>query len=108
LSELLTFEAFGPDQRSLGRIHEVVATQHHVRGPVVGPLPVTGYVVGPRNTGSTMGYDRHPEHGPWLLRVGVLALHRHDTHVPAVDVGDLDVVHQTLTVRRLSAGHDSD
>jgi hypothetical protein len=102
-SELLTFEVFSPDGKSLGRIHEVIATRQQVRGPVLGPMPVTGYVVGPRATGSTMGYDRHPEHGPWLLRAGILALHRRDVELSASDVEEVDLVHRRVTTRRARA-----
>jgi sporulation protein YlmC with PRC-barrel domain len=99
LSELLTFQALGPDGSSLGRIHEVIATRQQVRAPVLGPMPVTSYVVGPRAIGSTMGYDRYPEHGPWLLRAGILALHRRDVEVAASDVGEVDRVHRQITTR---------
>lgn len=104
LSELLTFQAYGADQAPLGRIHEVIATRQQLTGPVIGPLRVTEYVVGPRATGSTLGYDRHPEHGPWLLRAGVLALHRHDVHISAADIAELDTAHRRMTTTREPAG----
>lgn len=101
LSHLLTFSVFGPDGTNLGRVHEVIAeTRSSPVAPVLGPMPVTALVVGPRDTGSTMGYDRHPEHGPWLLRAGFLALHRHDVQVSASDVVELDAVHRWITCRR--------
>jgi hypothetical protein len=61
-------------------------------------------VVGSRNTGSTMGYDRHPEHGPWILAKPVMALHRDDVEISAGDVLDLDTAHRRINVTS-AAGH---
>jgi hypothetical protein len=101
LSELCTYTAWA-DDRLLGRIHEVIATQPNPGNPIVGPLLVTVYVVGSRNTGSTMGYDRHPEHGPWILAKPVMALHRDDVEISAGDV-DLDTAHRRINVTSAAA-----
>jgi hypothetical protein len=97
LSRVLGFEAMR-DGRSLGRVHEVLAEGTTGHGPVVGPLSVTGYVVGPRATGSTFGYDRHPEHGPWLLKAVVRFLHRHDVEVRPEHIRELDLLHGRIEV----------
>lgn len=96
LSRLLGFEV-SRGGASLGRVHEVLAQRTTGHGPVVGPLRVTGYVVGPRAAGSTFGYDRHPEHGPWVLRALIRSLHRHDVEVRSEQVEDLDLIHRRIT-----------
>jgi hypothetical protein len=97
LSRLLEFDVTR-DGASLGRVHEVLAQRTTGHGPVVGSLRVTGYVVGPRAAGSTFGYDRHPENGPWLLRALIRSLHRHDVEIRSEQVEELDLVHRHLTV----------
>jgi hypothetical protein len=99
LSQLLGTDAVRGDT-SLGQVHEVLAARTTGHGPVVGPLEVTGYVVGPRDTGSTFGYDRHPEHGPWILRALLRPMHRHDVEVRREDVLELDPVARRLVVRQ--------
>jgi sporulation protein YlmC with PRC-barrel domain len=98
LSQLLTYRAYrGTD--SVGTVHEVTALTSTPRAPVIGQLEVSGFVIGPRATGSTMGYDRHPEHGPGLLRAVVRALHRHDVRVSVSDVLEIDHVQRTISLR---------
>jgi hypothetical protein len=46
----------------LPRVHALVISRHHV--------------------GSMLGYNRQPQHGPWLVRKIVRALHRGLTVVP--------------------------
>ncbi|MFL6098490.1 MAG: hypothetical protein ACJ71T_00870, partial [Actinomycetales bacterium] len=99
LSALLGYTAYS-GTAGLGRVHEVTALHTRPSAPIVGRMPVNGYVIGPRNAGSTLGYDRHPEHGPRLLRAGILALHRHDVTIAAADVTELDPVHRRITVGR--------
>jgi hypothetical protein len=98
LSELCTYSAWAGD-RLLGNVHEIIATQPNPANPVVGRLPVTRYVVGPRGVGSTMGYDRNPEHGPWILARPIIALHRDDVEVSADDLQDVDTAHRRISVR---------
>jgi hypothetical protein len=98
MSRLLGTDAVR-DGASLGRVHEVLATRSTGHGPVVGPLEVTGYVVGPRDTGSTFGYDRHPETGPWILRALIGLLHRRDEEIRTHDVLELDPIGRRLVVR---------
>jgi sporulation protein YlmC with PRC-barrel domain len=98
LSHLLTYEALrGSD--SVGTVHEVTAVTRTPRAPVIGQLEVSGFVIGPRATGSSLGYDRHPEHGPSLVRAVVGALHRHDLHVSVADLLEIDHVHATISLR---------
>lgn len=99
LSELLTYEAFqGHD--SQGTVHEVTAFTSTPRAPVIGQLEVNGFVIGPRDTGSTLGYDRHPEHGPLILRAMIRALHRHDLRVSVAELQEIDHVHRTISLSR--------
>jgi sporulation protein YlmC with PRC-barrel domain len=99
LSRLLTFHAFQGEE-DLGTVHEVQAQSRTSNAPVVGPLAVSGYVIGPRATGSTMGYDRHPEHGPLIIRALIRGLHRNDARVEASDVTTFDIVQRRLIVQR--------
>jgi hypothetical protein len=46
----------------LPRVHALLISRHHV--------------------GSTLGYDRRPKQGPWLVRTIVRILHRGSTVVP--------------------------
>jgi sporulation protein YlmC with PRC-barrel domain len=105
LSNLLGFEVHGQAGHSLGTVHEVIAQRPSTDQPALGPVPVIGYIVGPQHTGSTFGYDRHPEHGPWLLRAGVLALHRRDVQVSAHHVTELDIAQRTLVADQTSPLH---
>ena len=98
LSHVLTFSA-QVDGREAGTIHEVVAVHEAPHGPVVGAMPVVGYVAGRRRSGSTFGYDRHPEHGPWLLRAAMLAWHRHDSRIDQQDLQAFDHVNRQVTAR---------
>jgi hypothetical protein len=98
LSDVLTFSA-QVDGREAGTIHEVVAVREQPRSPVVGAMPIVGYVAGGRRSGSTFGYDRHPEHGPWLLRAAMLAWHRHDTRIAQQDLQAFDHVNRRVTAR---------
>lgn len=62
--------------------------------------------VGPRNTGSTFGYDRTPEHGPWMLRAPLLALHRRDVRISHRDTTQLDIGHRRLITRSAPSLHE--
>jgi sporulation protein YlmC with PRC-barrel domain len=99
LSHLLTFRAFHGEQ-DLGTVHEVNAQSSAPNAPVVGRLAVISYVIGPRASGSTLGYDQHPEHGPYVIRALVRGLHRKDRRVDARDVHSLDIAQRRLDVHR--------
>jgi hypothetical protein len=97
LSQLLTFQAFHGEQ-DLGTVHEVNTESTAPNAPVDGRLTVSSYVIGPRATGSTMGYYRHPEHGPLILRALIRRLHRNDTRVEARDVHSFDIAQRRMSV----------
>jgi sporulation protein YlmC with PRC-barrel domain len=52
-----------------------------LRGSMQSPR-ITALIVSRRNTGSLLGYDRHQQQGPWLIRTIVQRLHRHAVLVP--------------------------
>jgi sporulation protein YlmC with PRC-barrel domain len=51
-------------------------------GPGLQNYVVEGLVVGHRNEGSMLGYDRRAVRGPWLVRVLVAAANRDVRYVP--------------------------
>lgn len=51
-------------------------------GPGLDGYVVEGLVVGRRNEGSMLGYDRRAVRGPWLVRVLVAAANRDAGYVP--------------------------
>jgi len=53
-------------------------------------LRVKGLVIGRRRPGTLFGYHRHPNQGPWLLRIVVRALHRNTVYVDWADVDHVD------------------
>jgi sporulation protein YlmC with PRC-barrel domain len=50
--------------------------------PARGGLVLTELLVGPGRPGSLLGYDRHQDQGPWLIRALVRWTHRHTRRVP--------------------------
>jgi hypothetical protein len=67
-SDLLGRQVLGPEAQILGRVVDVRLVQD---GPVLGAfaaLRIQGFVVGRHRTASRLGYDRHEQHGPWLVR----------------------------------------
>ena len=99
LSHFLTFRAF-QGEHDLGTVHEVNTQRITPNAPIVGRLTVTSYVIGQRGSGSTFGYDQHPEHGPFVVRALIHRLHRKDTRVEAGDVQSLDIAQRRMTVHR--------
>jgi sporulation protein YlmC with PRC-barrel domain len=53
-------------------------------------LTVDGLVVGSRNTGAFLGYDRQDEQGPWLVRTIVQRIHRDSGYLPWDQVREVD------------------
>lgn len=104
LSALLEFEAHHGDSL-LGRVHEATALRTAPANPIVGAMRIVSCTIGPRATGSTLGYDHHCVQGPALLRAGILALHRHDLTASASDVTNIDVAHRHLTVDHAEPAH---
>ena len=49
--------------------------------PVRDRLVITHLVIGRGRPGANLGYDRHPDQGPWLVSRAVRWLHRHSAPV---------------------------
>jgi sporulation protein YlmC with PRC-barrel domain len=49
--------------------------------PVRDRLAITHLVIGRGRPGANLGYDRHPDQGPWVVSRVVRWLHRHSTSV---------------------------
>ena len=64
-------------------------------GPPCGPsatLRLDAALISSRHTGATLGYDRRPRQGPWMIRVVVRRLHRSLRVVPWSTITDHDGV----------------
>jgi hypothetical protein len=61
-----------------------------VGDPVRDRLAITHLVVGRGRPGANLGYDRHPEQGPWLLGRAARWLHRHSARVEWAAVQRID------------------
>ena len=88
LGELLQMEVEGPDGADLGGLIDV-RVENHRREPG-DRLLVVGLLVGRGGPGSTLGYDRRSEQGPWLVNRIVRWLHRHAGYVEWDDVQEVD------------------
>jgi hypothetical protein len=62
-------------------------------------LRVDAALVSARHTGATLGYDRRPRQGPWLIRAAVRWLHRDLRVVPWSAIVDRDGVLQLTEPR---------
>ena len=62
-------------------------------------LVAVGFVVGKRRPGTLFGYDRHPEMGPWIVRVIIRAMHRRTGYVRWEDVEAVDWEQRQLRLR---------
>lgn len=78
IGELLRAGAVLPDGRPGGYICEV----RLAGGPGLQDYVVDGLVVGPRQRGSLLGYDRREVQGPWLVRAAARLLNRNLGYVP--------------------------
>ncbi len=66
-----------------------LAPSSRVPGPLA-ELVVDGIVVGKPRPGTLLGYDRHPEQGPWMIRTVVRFLHRHTGYLAWDDIDHVD------------------
>lgn len=98
VNDVLQLHVFAPDGTRLGSVIDLRLLRDSVE-PLT--LRVDGLVVGPRRPGRNLGYDRHADQGPWLLRRVVHRLQRHNRYVPMHDVGPIDWVERN--VRLLAA-----
>jgi sporulation protein YlmC with PRC-barrel domain len=88
LNQLLQMPVQDPAGRRLGRVLDV-RLERETTEPGE-RIRVIGLVVGQGRPGSYFGYDRRPDMGPWLVRVGVRWLHRHSAYVDLEDLSELD------------------
>jgi sporulation protein YlmC with PRC-barrel domain len=72
LGTLTGMDVTEPDGRRVGRVLDARFVPAES-----GELVLQGILVGRGHPGSLLGYDRHPQMGPWLLRAVVGTLHRH-------------------------------
>lgn len=63
-------------------------------------LLVDGLVLGRRRPGTLFGFHRRSRQGPWIVRIVVLALHRHVRDVPWADVAPIGWADHTIRLRR--------
>jgi sporulation protein YlmC with PRC-barrel domain len=102
---LTGMEAVGPDDAHLGRVLDA----RFERG-AHGRLVIRSLVIGRGRPGSLLGYDRHEQQGPWLIRAIVGQLHR-DTGI--VDIEEAQILWNRRQVRltalpRRGPGHPFD
>jgi len=89
-SELIGIDVVDSAGEHVGVVTDLRCVQDGpLRGAMCAPR-VTGLVVSPHHAGSTLGYDRREQQGPWLLRVIVRALHRNMRIVPWAQVATYD------------------
>jgi sporulation protein YlmC with PRC-barrel domain len=69
---LTGMSASGPDGAHLGRVIDA-----RFRPGLHGRLVIRHLLIGHGRPGSLLGYDRHDQQGPWLVRACVGRLHRH-------------------------------
>lgn len=105
LSELMNMEVRNDAGARLGGLIDVRVDQS-TREPL-DRLLVVGVLVGRGRPGSTLGYDRQRNQGPWLVNRAVRWLHRHSGYVGWSDVRDIDwdqgvVTVSTSTLEQLS------
>lgn len=63
-------------------------------------IRVTDLVIGRGRPGANLGYDRHPDQGPWPLNQVFRWLHRHTRVVPLAEVEDIDLDARRVVLRR--------
>jgi sporulation protein YlmC with PRC-barrel domain len=61
-------------------------------------LLVVGLLVGRGGPGSTLGYDRRADQGPWVVNRAVRWLHRHSGYIDWADVAEIDWDAHLITV----------
>ena len=97
LGQLLGMTVETVDGRHLGRIQDVrFVTEDDDPSD---PLTIVGIIVGQRNTGALLGYDRNTTRGPWPLRALVRWLHRNAAYVEWDDIVDVGWQRGVVRVR---------
>lgn len=101
LTELLGMRIRFADGRDGDRVTDVrLSPSVFLRGQL-NELVVEGLVVGKMRPGTLLGYDRHPDQGPWLIRAIVRRIHRHTGYLRWDDVARIDWADQTIHVSTL-------
>jgi hypothetical protein len=81
-TELLSLAVLDRAGRNVGFVGDLrVGPSDRVVG-VNAELVLDGIVVDGRHAGSMLGYDRHSDQGPWVLRQIVRLIHRHAFYLP--------------------------
>ncbi|WP_157508921.1 hypothetical protein [Luteipulveratus halotolerans] len=86
VGDLLQMSVADEHGRPLGRVTDVQASTTDAGTDVLGPMRVTGLLVGSRTLGSTLGYSTPELSGPAVVRRIVTAVHRHARPVGWDDV----------------------
>ena len=95
-SELIGAEVVDASGAHIGVVTDLRCVQDGpLRGAMCAPR-VTALLVSPHHFGSTLGYDRRAQQGPWLVRVIVRSLHRNMRVVPWEQVASHD---RTIVLR---------
>ncbi|MBA3339204.1 MAG: PRC-barrel domain containing protein [Geodermatophilaceae bacterium] len=82
VSDLIGLDVHDAASAYLGVVTDLRCVQDGpLRGSMQAPR-VSALIVGRRHLGSLLGYDRRAQQGPWLVRVIVQRLHRHNIMVP--------------------------
>jgi len=86
-SDLLGARVVASDGRDIGVVTELQCTSDGPKKRGTMPAPrLNALIVAPRGLGAALGYRQRDQRGPWLLRVVMRRLHRHDRVVPWDDV----------------------
>ena len=93
VNDVLQLHVLGSHGERLGSVLDL---RLHRDGAEPLTLVVDGLVVGPRRPGRNLGYDRHPDQGPWVLNRLVHHLQRHSRYVPVHDIGAIDWIEREL------------
>jgi sporulation protein YlmC with PRC-barrel domain len=89
-SQLIGLEVLDHAGQRIGTVTDLRCKQDGpLRGAMCAPR-ITGLLVSPHRLGAVLGYDRHAQHGPWLIRAIVGGLHRNLTVVPWTQVASYD------------------
>jgi hypothetical protein len=103
-SELLGARVVTSDGRDLGVVAGLRCTSDGPKRRGTLPAPrLRGLIVAPHGVGAALGYQQEEQRGPWLIRVVMRRLHRHDRVIEWEDVRR--VADGTV---RLRAGLDED
>lgn len=87
LNDLLTMRVEARDGTALGTVLDVRIAAEPAPGS---RLVAVALVVGRGRPGSMLGYDRHPDQGPWILNRAIRWWHRDTGLLDMTDVGAIE------------------